>query len=390
MTRAFLLGMRTYLRLLAEALGPRGRRLAPLGPRRLAILLLGFPLFLAVQWLHWLGFALDEVFFRGYRRMPITAPLFVTGIPRSGTTFIHRSLARDRADFTTFRTWEALIAPSVTERRLIGGVARLDRWLGAPLHRLAGWITHRLAGRLAHIHEVGLDAPEEDYLALLPAAGCFILVLAFPASRDVWRLARFDEMPEKERRILLDFYTACLKKHLYVDGGRRRLLSKNAAFGAWVPDLAERFPDARFMICLRDPEAALRSQLSSLRGGMRGLGTAPAAAAFGREFAATFEHVHRQLHRAWRRLPAERLVVIDQARLKAGGSHVLERAFERLEIPITPPLKEVLADMHRETRSHTSRHRHEPPEEARLDPGTIARLSAVHTAMLADAPGAES
>lgn len=390
MTRAFLLGMRSYLRLLAEALGPRGRRLAPLGPRRLAILLLGFPLFLAVQWLHWLGFALDEIFFRGYRRVAVTAPLFVTGIPRSGTTFIHRGLARDRADFTTFRTWEALIAPSVTERRLIGGVARLDRWLGAPLHRLAGWLTQRLAGRLAHIHEVGLDAPEEDYLALLPAAGCFILVLAFPASRDVWRLARFDEMPEKERRILLDFYTACLKKHLYVHGGRCRLLSKNAAFGAWVPDLAERFPDARFLVCLRDPETALRSQLSSLRGGMRGLGTAPAAAAFGREFASTFEHVLRQLQQARRRLPAERLALIDQGRLKTEGREVLERALEHLGIPITPALQKALADMHRETRSHASGHRHEPPEEARLDPDTLARLSALHTAMLADAPGAGS
>lgn len=362
--RAFLLGLRLYLVCLAEALGRRGRAVAPLNLRRLLVLFLGFPLFLLWQLLHWLGFALDEIFFRGYRKVAIREPLIVTGIPRSGTTFLHRELARDEQDFTTFRTWEALLAPSVTGRRLVLAIAWLDRRAGRPLERGIDWLTRRLAGRLAHIHEVGMAAPEEDYLALLPVAGSFILVLLFPASRHIWQLARFGDMPARDRAVLLDYYEACLKKHLYVRGGDRRLLSKNAAFGAWVGPLSERFEDARFLVCLRDPEVALKSQLSSLEGGMRALGTLDAAPTFGRDFGDTIAHLYAQLAQARRTLPPERLAIIDHAELIERGDEVLEHALRQLQIPRTPALDAVLAQVREQTRAHQSGHRHRPPPEA--------------------------
>ncbi len=386
MTRAFVLGLRLYARLIRQAVGPRGRRMAPLGFRRLLALLLLFPLFMALQVLHWLGFLVDELLFRGYRQTPVRRPLFITGIPRSGTTFLHRTLARDEAQFTTFRTWEAIFAPSVAERRLYRGLARVDRLLGSPLRRLIDTLTRRLTGRLAHIHEVGLQAPEEDYLALLPVAGAFILALAFPASRDLWQLGRLDELPEKHRRVLLDFYTACLKKHLYVAGPGRRLLSKNAAFGAWVPELAERFPDARFLVCVRDPVAGLRSQLSSLRGAMTLFGTQEAAPAIGREFEQTFEHIYRRLRVAREQLSPGRLAVIDHAHLKADGEGTLKNALDQLDIPFTDRLRTVISEAGQQARRHTSGHHHQPPAEALPTPEAEERLRDLHAALLEKPP----
>lgn len=383
MIRALLLSLRLHLSWWLRALSPAGRRLAPLGPRRLAVLLLLYPLFLVLQAVHWCGFALDELLFRGYRRVRIREPLFVSGIPRSGTTFVHRNLARDTAQFTTFRTWEALFAPSVSERRLIAACAWLDRRLGAPLQRLLAMATRRLAGGLDHIHAVGLEAPEEDYLALLPAGGCFILMLAFPADRSLWQLGRLDELPHKQRRILLDFHTACLQKHLYVHGPERRLLSKNAAFGSWLPALAERFPDARFLVCLRDPAAALRSQMSAIHPGLKLFATLPASGHIQRRLQQNLDHTFRQLRTLNTRLAADRIAVIDQAGLRAQPTQVLAGALERLGVPLSPGLKQMLAELGQAANEHTSAHQYRAPASAADEAEFAARLVPLYRQLVA-------
>lgn len=374
MRRAFLLSLKLHARWFIEAFGAEGRRAAPLGPRRLAVLLLLFPLFALLQAMHWLGFLLDELFYSGWRRVEIRQPLFINGVPRSGTTFVHRTLARDTSDFTTFRTWEALFAPSVSERKLFSLFAGLDRLLGRPLERLGGVLTRRLTGGFAHIHEVGLQAAEEDYLALLPAGGCFIMVLAFPASAQLWRLGRLRELPQAERAVLLEFYRACLQKHLYVNGRGRRLLSKNAAFGSWLPDLAERFEDARFLVCLREPRGALRSQLSSIRGGLAFFGTTAAAELVTHEFQASLEHVYRQLREQRRCLPATRFAVIDHGQLRDEARLAITAALRQLEIPLTDALQRVLDEAAREARDYGSGHVHAPLSEAVAPQPGLARI----------------
>ncbi|MDZ7753166.1 MAG: sulfotransferase [Gammaproteobacteria bacterium] len=381
MREAFILSLRLHGRWLREALGPRGRQVAPLTPYRLLVLALLLPAYALLQAAHWLGFVADELLFPGYRNAPVTAPLFITGIPRSGTTFVHRALAGDEASFTTLRTWEALFAPSVSERRLLRGIARLDGLLGRPLWHLAEAVTRRLTGGLAAIHEVGLEAAEEDYLTLLPAGGCFILVLAFPASPSLWRLGRLQELPAPERRVLVDFYRACLQKHLYAAPPGRRLLSKNAAFGSWLPELATRFPDARFLVCVREPVEALRSQLGALRGGLALFGTLPAADAVARGLKANVTHAYVVLRDCGQRLPAGRLAVIDQGRLRAAPRGELEGALARLGVPVVPSLEAALEAALEVAKRRTGDgedrgHRHPPVTGGEdPDPGpVVARL----------------
>jgi len=366
MRDAFLLSVRLHARWFIEAFGTEGRRAAPLGPRRLAVLLILFPLFLLLQAIHWLGFLLDELFFSGWRRVEIRQPLFISGVPRSGTTFLHRTLARDTASFTTFHTWEALLAPSVSERKLFGLFAALDRLLGRPLQRFGDALTRRVTGGFAHIHEVGLQAAEEDYLTLLPAGGCFILVLAFPASESLWLLGRLRELPDCERTVLLNFYRSCLQKHLYVNGRGRRLLSKNAAFGSWLPDLAENFDDSRFLICLREPGGALRSQLSSIRDGLVFFGTTAAADLVTHEFRTSLEHVYQQLREQRRCLPASRFAVIDHSQLQNETQTAIAATLRQLEIPLTDALQRVLEDAAREARDYggSRGHVHSPLSES--------------------------
>ena len=144
----------------------------------------------------------------------------MTGIPRSGTTFLHRTLAVDHERYTTLTTWEALLAPSIVQRKIIHALACLDQRLGGLGQRGVNALTRRLAGGLDDIHEVGLEAAEEDYLALAAggrllyhAAGLSLLLLAC-SSWAIW-ISRCRQRGVKR---LLSFYYSCLQRHLYVDG----------------------------------------------------------------------------------------------------------------------------------------------------------------------------
>jgi len=360
--RLFARSMALHIGWWLQSFTAAGRREAPLGARRLAFLFVLFPLLLALQLGHWLAWALDEVLSPGFRRVRIREPLFVTGVPRSGTTFVHRLLASDEEAFTTLRTWELLLAPSVTERRLLLALGALDRALGGLGARAVQALTRRLVGAgLEDVHAVGLEAPEEDYLALLPAAGCFGLVLAFPASRRLWALGDLRSLSAHERDELLDFYEACIRKHLYVLGRGRRLLSKNAAFGSWVPALRERLPEARFLLCVRDPLRGLSSQLSSIDEARRLFGSDPDRRQLGPRFVERFEVAYRDLQRAVED-GATPCAVVDADELGTAPGRTLDAALEQLGMGRTPALARALEEADRPHARAPSRHRHAPQD----------------------------
>ncbi|MFC4260950.1 sulfotransferase [Marinobacter lacisalsi] len=236
--------------------------------RRWLVLLLFWPLLLALLLINGSGLALDRLFFPGYRHVRIRAPVFVIGIPRSGTTFLHRLLALDRR-FSTTALWELVFAPSITQRYFWLGFARLDRLAGAPLARLLASVERRVLGKLDDIHGTGLAAPEEDYLALAPVLGCFLLVLPLPDER-LWRLARGDQaLSGREKRRILGFYRGIVQRHLWFHGPERTLLSKNPSFTPLIESLVAEFPDARFVACFRNPTRAVPSQINAILVGAR-------------------------------------------------------------------------------------------------------------------------
>jgi hypothetical protein len=238
--------------------------------RRLAVMTLFLPLFVAVQAVHWIGLLADEIFFRAYRDVDVCEPVFIVGVPRSGTTFLHRVLARDTERFTTFTLWELLLAPSISERVLWRMLGRLDGLIGRPGTRLVSYVERAFLGRLDAIHASSLGAPEEDYFALVPAFACFVLVLPFPGSSILWQLAQFDDqVSPAERRRIMEFYKSCLQRHLYVHGPEKTLLSKNPSFTSAIRSLRETFPDCRIVCNVRNPLEAIPSLLSSMREGTR-------------------------------------------------------------------------------------------------------------------------
>jgi len=370
----FLAGdiLKRYGALLAAAVAPPpGRRLPSV--RRLLVMAAFVPLFTLGMAFHGLALLLDEVLFPGYRRVDIRAPLFILGVPRSGTTALHRVLAQDPG-MTTVRTWECLFAPSIVQRKALLGLARVDRAIGRPLGRLLAWLEKHVFGGLDDVHAMDLTAPEEDYLALLPALACFILVVPFPRAEAFWELGRVDrDMAEGERRRLMAFYRRLLQRHMYVHGPDLRLLSKNAAFAGMAGTLLETFPDARVICCMRDPLSTVPSQVSAIQGGVALFAGDPDGAVFRDRMptllAGYYENLLRVLPPPARR---GRHVVLDMAMMKTELSDTVRRAYGILGMALTPSLDAVLEAEAERSRAWRSTHRYDPADLG-LDEAALRR-----------------
>jgi hypothetical protein len=326
--------------------------------RRAGALAVFLPLFLALQAWQWLGLLLDEVLFRAYRRVTIRPPLFVVGVPRSGTTFLHRALAHD-PDLTTFQTWELLLAISVTWRKLFAGLGTLDRWLGRPVARLLGRLERSSFGGFNAIHELSLNEPEEDFIALAPVLGCFLLAIPFPFSERLWRLARFDEaIPEAERRRIMTFYRSCVQRHLYVRGADRRFLSKNPSFTPLIRSLQATFPECRIVACVRDPLAAVPSQLSSIRPGIELFDADRSGEGFRDRFVATLKWYYKRIEAMSTELAENRWATVRMDQLRTDLEATVGELYTRFELNLSDGFVAELVELAESSRRYRSQHRY--------------------------------
>jgi len=102
--------------------------------------------------------------------IPVTSPVFVTGLPRTGTTLRHRLLALDTKRVRAPLLWE-LLHP--TPRVKLADYSKSKEAFIADRESRATWVRklvetrRRLGDRaLQHIHEVDADLPEECIMAL--------------------------------------------------------------------------------------------------------------------------------------------------------------------------------------------------------------------------------
>ncbi|EAR08733.1 sulfotransferase [Reinekea blandensis] len=320
-------------------------------PRRLLVLLFGLPLLIGLQLIHWIGFACDELFFRRYRRVSVRRPLFITGIPRSGTTHLQRVLARhDR--LSSMQTWECLLAPSITERYVFRWLGRVFKPLSSLFRRVPFLKT------MASIHEFGLTEAEEDFVALLPVNACFLLVVLMPEAKHYWRLADFDRsMPARQKTTILGFYHRLVQRHLWFHGEHLTYLCKNPSFMSWPDSLKATFPDASFVFCERPAEKTVPSQLSSLKPGWEMVQGGDLSKAFS-------ERIVRMLAAYYHRLEALDLTRIHGMRLPMRRlvkdlESSVHQVMTHADIAMTEAFRSALDEEVRLSKQYRSQHRYE-------------------------------
>jgi len=296
---------------------------------------------------------LDDVCYRGYRKVEIEAPVFIAAPARSGTTLLFNLMARDPA-FTCMKTYQTQL-PAVSIDRLIRNVARLDRPLGG---RLSRWLERMNAevSRFEHVHRTRLEEPEEDSGLFLGALVEPNVNLVFPfghAMDDRWYL---DDFPEPERTRVMDWYLASLKRHLY-DAPGRRLLVKNAHAAGRLASIRRALPDLRVIHIARHPYQTVPSSVSLVANGYRamtGLEPETAAPAWRAIADATMEY-YRRLLRFERAYPKGQWITVRFDDLVRDPLATVERIYAHLDLPMSAEAARAIGEEAAAGERHRSR-----------------------------------
>lgn len=173
----------------------------------------------------------------------ISPPLFVLGIWRSGTTFLHNLLAQDeRFAFPT--TYQAVNPHTFLTTEKTSA-------------RLVGWFLPET--RPQDNVRFSIDEPQEDEWALNSLTGrTFLMSLIFPRRADDYdRYLTLRQVSEQERAEWLRAFKWFLQKLSLRYG--RPLVLKSPGHTCRIRLLLELFPDAKFVHIHRNPYAVFQS-----------------------------------------------------------------------------------------------------------------------------------
>ena len=185
------------------------------------------------------------------REIPIERPIFIAGLPRSGTTHLVNWLARDER-LNSLTLWESeepvpVLAPDGSDPRAARSAAR---WQGFG----------ELLPHMAAMHEMAATGIHEDNELLFLDLNCYSW--EFQTRLPRW----IDHYFAHDRTGSYAYEKKVLQVLAWTrgDAGRRRWLLKSPQHMENLGAIRTVFPDATLVITHRDPVAVLRSLTTML------------------------------------------------------------------------------------------------------------------------------
>jgi hypothetical protein len=176
----------------------------------------------------------------GILKIPIEKPIFITGLPRSGTTFLHRLMLKDRTNQAP-RVWQTVDPYSAQGRDRC--IRRVSRQLRA---------FDLLAPKFRSLHPLQGESPQEcsEITAHTFRSLRFDTTYSIPSYRSWLDREGHLSAYRFERRFL---------QHLAYRYGAGRWVLKCPDHVFALDDLRVAFPDARIVFVHRDPLKVLAS-----------------------------------------------------------------------------------------------------------------------------------
>ena len=233
--------------------------------KRLLVVLIMVPVYILFLIINRFCLFLDTLIFPQFKKQQIVNPVFIIAAPRTATTYLYHLLATDHTNFTSFRLWEIIFAPSIIQKLFILRFFKIDKRMRSPIKKAILFLENKIFGDFTRIHKIGLSLPEEDEAILLWNMSTIYLNFFFPDTNPFTDYFAFDAtMPEKKRTRIMHFYARSVLRHNYVFNrdGSKRFLSKNPAMMAKVKSLHKIYPDATVLNINRCPGATIPSTVA--------------------------------------------------------------------------------------------------------------------------------
>ncbi len=219
-----------------------------------------------------LGWFLDELMYPHWRRADMRGPIFILGHQRSGTTFLHRLLDKDKTHARSLVFHEMLL-PATSIQNGLSRLAEWDKGRGGFFKKKFAAVQEKKFGPLDHIHRLRFDEVEEDEFVLWAIYASAMCVNDSPistADKKLDELRHFDSWSKKRKTRALGWYRACLLKKVEREPAKSEnstpwCVSKNPAFTQKIPELVKVFPHARFVYLVRNPLETIPSRLSLIQ-----------------------------------------------------------------------------------------------------------------------------
>jgi hypothetical protein len=176
----------------------------------------------------------------------IVAPVFIIGLPRTGTTHLHNLISEDPGNRAPL-TWEVMYPAAA---RSATDVARAR---GQTASRL-GW-ADRLAPEFMRIHPIAADLPQE----CIAITAQVFMSIQFHTTHDV--ASYQDWFESANQKLGFDFHHRFLQ-HLQAKSLGHRWVLKAPGHLFALAGLLERYPDARIVHTHRDPLRVMASMAS--------------------------------------------------------------------------------------------------------------------------------
>ena len=325
--------------------------------KRLGVLLLALVVYIPIELIVWTGFILDEIFFPKFHDIKINQPVFIIGNPRSGTTFLHRLMARDTANFLSMRTWEIFGSPSIIARRLIRGVLNFGRAIGLPVTRRIRKM-EQLWKDDDRIHRFRLRAPEEDE---------YLFVHNF-STLKIWSFASMEDeadpyiyydqkISQEDKNRNMSYYESCIQRHYYYHGQpNKNYLSKNPNFSPAIDTLLDKFPDAKFIYLIRDPLKAVPSHISLKDREWQMLGSPLKKYACADFIIKSSEHWYNYPIKRLGDLPEDQAIIVKFDDLVQDAEESIFRIYQQFGFSVTEEFNSLLQYEAKKARNHQSQH----------------------------------
>lgn len=305
--------------------------------RRIFVVMLILPVFTITLIVNRVFMILDYLFFPFFITQKVTSPVFIVAAPRTATTFLFHLLTEQKEYFTSFRLWEIIFAPSVTQKYFWLFLGKIDHFLGFPVSKILRIAEARIFGKFRTIHLIGLNMPEEDEAILLWNMSTIYLNYFFPDTDWFTEYKNFDHaMPERKRKRINRYYMSCVKRHNYVfnRNDRKSFLSKNPVMMGKLKSLNEMYPDALILNINRCPSKVIPSTLALNRSIYRAFTPHEASQFVNKLTVELIVSWYKLAFRNLNQLYKERYLSIDFRRLILSDKDVLISICKFLDLPV--------------------------------------------------------